>query len=144
MKWNQILWELPQTLVGWIISKCVKIESREYINGRCLIIFKKDNWFSNLISGTSLGYYILLPVVRDEVTVRHEYGHCLQSKKWGWLYIPIIGLPSICNNLRGRKVYKNMVYEEVQKDYYNRYPEKEADELGGVVWVDGVRVVKHT
>jgi len=32
-----------------------------------------------------------------------------------------------------------MTYEEVQKDYYNRYPEKEADKLGGVVWVDGER-----
>jgi len=63
----------------------------------------------------------------------------LQSKKWSWLYLFVIGLPSLCNNLRGRKIYESMTYEEVQKDYYNRYPEKEADKLGGVVWVDGER-----
>ena len=132
-------WELPQTILGWIISKCLTVESKTEYNSRCLIYFKADNWFSKLLSGTSLGYFILLPVDRDDVTVRHEYGHCLQSKKWGWLYLFVIGIPSLCNNLRGRKIYESMTYEEVQKDYYNRYPEKEADKLGGVVWVDGER-----
>ena len=141
MKWYQVLWEFPQILVGWIISKCVEVESREYYNGRCIIYFKRNNWFSKIISGTSLGYYILLPMGRDEVTVAHEYGHCLQSAKWGWLYIPVIGIPSIMNNLRGRSIHPLMTYDEVQEDYYGRYPEKEADKLGGVVWVDGVRKV---
>jgi len=142
MKWYQILWELPQTLLGWIITKCITIESRTEYNGRCLNYFKIDNWFSKIFSGTSLGFYILLPVGSSIVTVSHEYGHCLQSKKWKWLYLPVIGIPSICNNLRGRKIYKSMTYEERQADYYSRYPEKEADKLGGIVWVDGIRVLK--
>ena len=142
MKWYQIIWELPQTLLGWLISIYVTIESRQKCNGRCIIYFKRDNWFSNIFSGTSLGYYILLPMGRDEVTVAHEYGHCLQSAKWGPLYITVIGLPSVCNNLRGRKLYPSMTFDKVQEDYYNRYPEKEADQLGGVVWVDGRRVLK--
>jgi len=45
MKWYQILWELPQTLLGWTISKCLTVESRTVYNGRCLIYFKADNWF---------------------------------------------------------------------------------------------------
>jgi len=142
MKWYQILWELPQTLLGWIIFKCVTIENRTKFNTRCLIYFKRDNWFSKLFSGTSLGFYILLPAGSSYVTARHEYGHCLQSKKWGWLYIPVIGIPSMCNNLRGRRIHKNMTYEETQKDYYSRYPEKEADKLGGITWLDGERVLK--
>jgi len=141
MKWYQILWELPQTILGWIISIYLTVESKEYYNGRCIIFFERNNWFSRTFSGTSLGFYILLPVNSSQVTVAHEYGHCLQSIKWGPLYIPVIGLPSIINNLRGRRVYKNMTVSEVQEDYYNRYPEKEADKLGGVVWVDGVRKV---
>ena len=143
MKWYQILWELPQTLLGWIISKCVTIKFVKEYNGRWIICFRQDNWLSKLISGTSLGRFILLPVDDiDKITVAHEYGHCLQSAKWGWLYLPVIGLPSMCNNLRGRKIYPRMTYEEVQKDYYNRYPEKEADRLGGVIWVDGERILK--
>ena len=141
MKWCQIIWELPQTLLGLIISCFLTILKKSNYLGRRIMIFKRNNWFSQLFSGTSLGFYILLPAGRDEVTVMHEYGHCLQSAKWGWLYPLVIGIPSLYNNLRGRKVYKNKTYEEVQKDYYNRYPEKEADELGGVVWVDGVREI---
>ena len=143
MKWYQILWEFSQTLFGWLISKCVTIEIKSKYNDRCLIYYKRDNWFSKLISGSSLGYYILLPVDRDDVTVAQEYGHCLQSKKWGWFYLLVIGLPSMFNNLRGRKIYSSMTYEEVQKDYYNRYPEKEADKLGGVIWVDGMRIYRE-
>ena len=142
MKWYQILWELPQTLLGWLISKCVTIENKTEHEGRRLIFFKRNNWFSRTFSGGSFGFYIFLPVDSDQITVAHEYGHCLQSKKWGPLYIPVIGLPSMSNNLRGRSIYPLMTYNEVQEDYYNRYPEKEADQLGGVVWLEGERVLK--
>lgn len=30
---------------------------------------------------------------RDHTFV-HEYGHFLQSQRWGWFYIPLIGIPS--------------------------------------------------
>jgi hypothetical protein len=27
--------------------------------------------------------------------IRHEYGHAMQSVRLGWLYLPVIGLPSL-------------------------------------------------
>ena len=161
MKWYQILWELPQHIIGSIKSKAWKCKEKwahltdEQIawikqfeqdnNVKVYVICrecKKTDPMLDLISGSSLSHIICVTDRNLKLDIPHEYGHCLQSKKRGWLYLLVIGIPSICNNLRGRKVYKDMTYEEVQKDYYNRYPEKEADELGGVVWVDGVRVVE--
>jgi len=50
MKWYQVLWELPQTLLGCIVQ--------------LFLTEKKD--------------------------------------KWGWLYLIVVGIPSIRNNLKAR------------------------------------------
>ena len=75
------------------------------------------------ISGSSLGKYICLNNAHNIKTVKHERGHCHQSEKQGWFYLPISGLPSLFNNLRGRIVYNNMTSEEREKDYYSRWSE---------------------
>ena len=134
MKLWQMLWELPQTLMGWIVFRLLKIENKSVFKGRFLCFFKRNGRISSLLSGVSLGFYILLPdSSNNEKTIMHEYGHCLQSRKWGWLYLFAVGVPSLFNNLRGRVVYKGWPRERASRDYYNRYPEKEADFLGGVV-----------
>ena len=132
MKWHQILWELPQTVLGWFVSRRVTVENETAYKGRRMLWFKEDSWFSRLLSSGSLGLYILLPSGSDLNAAGHEYGHCLQSAKWGWLYLPVIGIPSLFNNLRGRIVYKGWTRAQSEADYYSRYPEKEADRLGGV------------
>ena len=134
MKLWQMLWEFPQTLLGWIVFRLLKIENKSDFKGRLLCFFKREGRVSNFLSGVSLGFYILLPVSSNsEETIMHEYGHCLQSRKWGWLYLFVIGIPSLFNNLRGRIVYKGWTRGRARKDYYSRWPEKEADFLGGVV-----------
>jgi len=134
MKWNNILWELPQTILGFIVSKIFTIESTEYFNERKLMIFKKDKWFSKKSAGVSLGYFILLPSTSCKITHKqHEYGHCMQSKKSGWLYLLIFGLPSLTNNLWDRLMHKKWSRERREKWYYSRFPEKQADLLGGVI-----------
>jgi len=131
MNWYQVLRELPQTLLGCIVQLFLT-EKKDYglYNDRRVVRFKKGKFFS----GTSLGYWILLPYDAGAKTVAHEYGHCLQSEKWGWLYLPVIGVPSLKNNLKARNC------ERTAKNYYNLYPEKQADLLGGVVWENGGRV----
>ena len=60
-------------------------------------------------------------------TVLHEIGHQKQSKILGWLYLLLVGLPSIIGNLLFR-----IKYVKTHFDYYNLPWEKWADKLGGV------------
>ena len=123
------IWQLPQHLLAIIIYLILIISKK---------IVAIDNFLSskvywaNISWGVSLGNYIFLGgAYSDGVTVKHEYGHSIQSKIFGPLYLLIIGLPSITMNIlsvilfyRGnKKFYKN---------YYNRWPESQADKLGKV------------
>jgi len=48
--------------------------------------------------GMTIGPYIMgrnmMPDWRDHTFV-HEFGHTMQSKKLGWLYLPLVGIPSL-------------------------------------------------
>lgn len=57
----------------------------------------------------------------------HEAGHCAQSEKLGWLYIPIIAIPSLLHNL----YIKIVRLFGKDPNYYTFYTEKWANELGG-------------
>jgi len=67
----------------------------------------------------------------------HELGHTKQSRLLGWLYLPVIGLPSI-----SRAAYA-LAHREVTgrqwTRYYEGYPENWADRLGG-----GIREKEHS
>jgi hypothetical protein len=85
--------------------------------------------------GVSLGHYIYLPShllskelvkLTPNTVYCHEYGHTIQNYIFGWLYLIVIGIPSLVNNIRSR------YNKRVLKTYYQRYPEKWADKLGGV------------
>jgi len=84
------------------------------------------------LSGYGGGEHIIL-YEWCEKEIPHEGGHCLQSRMLGWLYLPIVGIASGLNNLKSRKnPYVSMSEDEREKWYYNFYPEKWADKLGGV------------
>lgn len=67
--------------------------------------------------GISLGKYILVDT-EQETTVRHEYGHCIQSRILGWLYIPVICIPSLL-----------WAWFYTGDNYYGFYTERWADKL---------------
>ena len=105
---------------------------RRVIDGTVGVYFKKC-----FGAGVSLGDYIILDTFYIGKTVEniilHEHGHQLQSKKLGWLYPPLVGLPSICRNVWDRLIHKKWTKERRTKWYYSGYPERWADKLGGVV-----------
>lgn len=117
------IWQLPQNLLGFILSRGgVQFKNQEHT-----IYFKKR--FFN--SGVSLGQYIIL----DEVfkyandlqnAIDHEIGHSKQSLYLGWLYLLVIGLPSLFRNIYSRIFKKNEAW------YYSDFPENWADKLGNV------------
>ena len=77
----------------------------------------------------SLGEFIFLAPFDsgEERMLRHEMGHRVQSRMLGWLYLPVIGLPSLVWNICFKR-YR----ERRGVSYYDFYTEKWADRLGGV------------
>ncbi len=120
------LWQLPQNVIGWIIYHFYKMQNRasvKVINGIIVYDLVKFN------GAVSLGDYILIDVaayVDADRVVAHESGHQKQSKMLGWLYLLLVGIPSITRNIYARIVHKNAAW------YYGYYPENWADKLGKV------------
>lgn len=118
-------WELPQNTVGAIVKKIFKAKYHLTYNGAKVYTWK-------FLGGMSLGNYIFIyePIV-DKASganmIKHEYGHTLQSKYLGWLYLLVIGLPSLiwAWGFEGYRTKRG-------KSYYSFYTESWANKLGGV------------
>lgn len=117
-----IIWQLPQNLLALIILAFTRYKSIINVHGS-INLYVAPYFFN---SGISLGNYIILQENYDAKSVLHEYGHCLQSQRLGWLYLLLIGLPSICGNMYSRIKHKS------NKWYYAQPWEHWADKLGGV------------
>lgn len=114
------LWQLPQNICGLVFSLFHKgALIKEYEDA---IVYRSKRMYG----GVSLGRYIFVNKFAGMKMVKHEYGHCMQSKRVGWLYLLAIGIPSIvwCY-LKGKGYFKD-------RSYYSFYTERSADKLGGV------------
>lgn len=125
------LWQFPQEIIGYFL---VLKGKRTYINVsipgeqskyRLVGIYTVPKIFYSAIS---LGDYIIFDgrIEISETDVLHEYGHQLQSRMLGPLYLLIVGIPSLIGNIYSR------IKKKDNKWYYSRFPENWADKLGGV------------
>ena len=120
-KFIMATWELPQNIAGYITKLIFKAQ---YVSD-----YKTANVFHWKVKygSMSLGKYIFMCDPSDKETLKHEYGHTIQSKYLGWLYLLVIGLPSLtwawC--FEGYRTKKG-------KSYYDFYTERWANKLGGV------------
>lgn len=125
------LWQLPQNIIGFIISRFADevIEFGTNDGTKKCYLF---NYFFN--SAVSLGDYIIIQKYIDKraIVMLHEYGHSIQSKKYGWFYLLLVGLPSLICNIYDRVFHKNWTYNDRYKWYHSLLWECEADELGGI------------
>lgn len=109
------LWQLPQNIIALIM--CPFLGEKE------LIVFQDYCWAfkcSKMEGGISLGNFIFLSKshAKKETSILHEYGHTKQSHILGFLYLIIIGIPSLLNAMFG-----------FTKCYYSWYTEKWANKL---------------
>lgn len=122
------LWQLPQNLLGLLLLLIYKRE-KEYhrLNGRRFYYTKE------MLSGISLGNYIIMNREDRKDGMKHEYGHSIQSRILGPLYLIVIGLPSGLYNLIDRLVVEKAVgWERSIRIYYDMPWERWADVLGRV------------
>lgn len=125
MKWlsNFLLWlwQFPQNYIAFLIYGCLGYlcyYGGKY-NGKNLIITEY------ILSNFSLGDYIFALPNSTDKSLKHELGHSYQSQLLGWLYIPVITIPSVLHNLVHYIAYKL----GKEWDYYSFYTEKWADKL---------------
>lgn len=134
-KWYHVLlhvllwiWQLPQNLLGFILSTNVRHNGgQRYIY--CLKIKGKMHeirfvHFNAFPGGITLGEYIVIGGRLDESDVRHEYGHVRQSRMLGWLYLVVIGIPSLWHACWHDKLWAK------NKEYSHFWTEKWAENLG--------------
>ncbi len=126
------VWQLPQNLLGlllfWWYGRGCNTNKMELWGARWLFSGK-------MRGGISLGRYAVLPYhyIRSaekpyvKKTMDHEWGHMEQSLYLGWLYLFVIGLPSITWAWlhSSFKCFSTV-------SYYDFYTEKWADRIGGV------------
>lgn len=124
-KFKQIvlwIWQLPQNLVALVMLLILQGETRHRL-GSIRFYFLKT-----FPGGITLGEYIIVGT-RQELTVRHEFGHVLQSRYLGPLYLPVVGLCSLLH------AWLNGVIgccDRHPEGYYHFWTEKWADRLSGV------------
>lgn len=110
------MWQLPQNALGLLLRLIYKGTDSEYESS----LVRRS---TKMRGGISLGRYIIVSQWSSSTTIMHEYGHCRQSQMLGWLYLIVVGLPSL--------VWAG-IHERTGKSYYWFYTEKWADRLGNV------------
>lgn len=126
------IWELPQNILGVVVFIFFGI--RRQILG---VGFERERLFiKTRRTGVSLGSFVFwttrgerFPHIKNDIK-QHEYGHTIQSRMFGPLYLLLVGIPSI-----SRVIYSLLYYRRHKrhwKGYFNGYPEDWADRLGKV------------
>ncbi len=124
-----LTWGLVQTLLGFVLFLItLPFCSKVYIYEGSIVSRIK------LSFGVSLGLFIISDLRRAHKTVKHEYGHCIQSMVLGPLYLLTVGVVSPSRNIWSRIMYKVKHIRKllVLRWYYSGWPENWADKLGGV------------
>lgn len=118
------IWQLPQNLLG-IVWLNVNIICYYGVNHMGRIDDKVDWYVIPTKSGAiSFGKYIISYENANYFsTIKHELGHCKQSLYLGWLYLIVIGIPSLiwCG-----------IWKYTKKPYDWFYTERWANKLGKV------------
>ena len=112
-------WQFPQNLLGLLFL--LVLRTRRLVHeqdGRRFYVARA------MRGAISLGDYIIISEnsARRKPVYDHEFGHTVDSRKWGWLYLPVIGL---CSGLHC------LLYDR-DANYYDYWTERRANRFGGI------------
>lgn len=120
-------WALPQTLLGLIIRGFGRDDVTQWQNNPTIYAVK---WLK--CSAFSLGRFIFIfpgwysSEDIDDNFILHEFGHSKQSLILGWLYLPVIALPSLMWH------WRYYAGKPKKVSYYWFYTERWANKLAGI------------
>jgi hypothetical protein len=113
--------QFPQNIIGYI-GYLFYQNNPQYKYNNITITYVKGVW-----GAITLGNHIFADdnYFQDIEIIKHEFGHILQSKKLLFLFIPMIGIPSLiwAGCFKNFRVKHNI-------SYYWFYTEKWANKLG--------------
>ena len=132
---SRFTWELPQTLVDWLFTlfrtMAGNIHSVDVLGGITFASGKARSFGGGVSLGTFVDLWIWheMPgkdesfVISDQLCM-HEFGHTADSQRFGWLYLPVIGLPSLLSAMG--KGNHNLFWTELRanrhaKHYFGKY-----------------------
>lgn len=137
---SRFTWELPQTLVGWLYSVGRALAGQidhvetfggitfatksgcEYGMGVSLGTFV-DLWAGPWMHGEKEGF-----ILGNQICM-HEFGHTVDSQRFGWAYLPVIGLPSLLSAFG--KGDHNVFWTEIRA---NRHAKKYFSKHYSLAW----------
>lgn len=132
---SRFTWELPQTLVGWLysVSRALagQVDRIDTLGGITFVTRSSCTY----LMGVSLGTFVDLwtvPWMRGEgesfvlanQICQHEFGHTADSQRFGWFYLPLVGLPSLLSAIS--KGDHNVFWTEIRANrhasrYFSKY-----------------------
>lgn len=125
-------WQLPQNLLGLAVRAWYRRgepgtdwSRAAYPVPHTRYSCADITWSKSMRGGIALGEYIVINYYSDQTLVKHETGHFRQSRMLGWLYLIIIGLPSLLWAATHKVIAP-------KKSYYWFYTERWADRLAGI------------
>ena len=107
---TRFTWELPQLFLGYMIAQlrvlCGNVDRVDTLGGVTYVTccHRKDHAYTGMSMGCFVQMWLPVEIKPDfEHYARryagkmllHEYGHTFDSQLWGWLYLPVVGLPSL-------------------------------------------------
>lgn len=128
-----LLWEQPQSALGAanlaLQALTRNVGAVAWRDGRVMVRLRG-------LGAVSLGLFVFYsPCDSPWVPVgpeneRHERGHAVQSQRFGPLYLALVGVPSVMRV--GFAAAHKAVTGRRWAGYYDGWPEREVDLLGGV------------
>ena len=135
---TRFTWELPQLCIGYAVAQwrvAVGNVSRvDTLNG--VTFLTKTNPRKHNYAGLSIGCFVNMWIPDTNIQdfkqyalhspfriYAHEYGHTVDSQLWGWLYLPVVGLPSLVSQALG-------LSQKGRHRHDNFWVERRADRLG--------------
>ena len=140
---SRFTWELPQTTVGWLytLSRALvgKVDRVDTLGG---ITFATHLTPSSFM-GVSLGTFVDLwagdwlgghdeGFVTGHQICMHEFGHTFDSQRFGWMYLPVVGLSSLISALG--KGDHDSFWTEIRA---NRHAKRYFSRHYGLAWSEG-------
>lgn len=135
---TRFVWEMPQLFVGYCMAQMrvvfTNVDRVDTLKGVTFVTccHRRKHVYMGMSTGCFVQLWLPVEIKTDfEHYARHyagklllhEYGHTVDSQRWGWLYLPVVGLSSLTSQimeLGGVRRHRHQFF----------WTEKRADRLG--------------